>query len=68
MADIIEKANNAYLKAVGELPYELTQKQAEAVTTCLDNAVSCITGGAGTGKTITPGHKHVHLLVDHAIG
>ncbi|HAW8069587.1 TPA: AAA family ATPase, partial [Escherichia coli] len=32
-------------------PYELTKKQIEAVTTCLDNAVSCITGGAGTGKT-----------------
>lgn len=46
-----EKANSAYLKAVGELPYELTQKQTEAVTTCLDNAISCITGGAGTGKT-----------------
>ncbi|TMO54437.1 AAA family ATPase [Pseudoalteromonas phenolica] len=46
-----EKASNFYLKAVGELPYELTQKQAEAVKTCLDNAVSCITGGAGTGKT-----------------
>ena len=46
-----EQANAAYCVAVSELPYELTQKQAEAVTTCLDNAVSCITGGAGTGKT-----------------
>ena len=45
------QANAAYRAAIGELPYELTQKQAEAVTTCLDNAVSCITGGAGTGKT-----------------
>ncbi len=45
------QANAAYCAAIGELPYELTQKQAEAVTTCLDNAVSCITGGAGTGKT-----------------
>ena len=46
-----EYANSAYCSAVGELPYELTKKQIEAVTTCLDNAVSCITGGAGTGKT-----------------
>jgi exodeoxyribonuclease V alpha subunit len=46
-----ENANLAYCAAVDELPYELTQKQIEAVTTCLDSAVSCITGGAGTGKT-----------------
>ncbi|MEZ9370953.1 AAA family ATPase, partial [Shewanella sp. 10N.286.51.B2] len=46
-----EYADSAYCSAVGELPYELTKKQVEAVTTCLDNAVSCITGGAGTGKT-----------------
>lgn len=42
---------SAYSTAVDELPYELTKKQAEAVSVCLDNAVSCITGGAGTGKT-----------------
>ena len=46
-----EYANSAYCSAAGELPYDLTKKQIEAVTTCLDNAVSCITGGAGTGKT-----------------
>jgi len=46
-----EVANSAYCSAVSELPYELTKKQIEAVTTCLDYAVSCITGGAGTGKT-----------------
>ena len=46
-----EVANSAYCSAVDELPYELTNKQIEAVTTSLDNAVSCITGGAGTGKT-----------------
>ncbi|SEL28921.1 DNA helicase/exodeoxyribonuclease V, alpha subunit [Colwellia chukchiensis] len=46
-----ENANNAYISAVDELPYELTPMQSEAVVTCLDNAVSCITGGAGTGKT-----------------
>lgn len=46
-----ESAIAAYLEAVGELPYELTKKQVEAVVTCLDNALSSITGGAGTGKT-----------------
>jgi exodeoxyribonuclease V alpha subunit len=46
-----ELARSAYYSAVAELPYKLTEKQAEAVTTCMDNAVSCITGGAGTGKT-----------------
>jgi exodeoxyribonuclease V alpha subunit len=46
-----EHANLAYGTAANELPYELTQKQIEAVTTCLDNSISCITGGAGTGKT-----------------
>tara|TARA_R110001583_G_scaffold100991_1_gene247315 strand:- start:17413 stop:19056 length:1644 start_codon:yes stop_codon:yes gene_type:complete len=45
------EANHAYLTAVSELPYDLTKKQAQAVATSLDNAVSCITGGAGTGKT-----------------
>jgi len=46
-----EQANLAFISAVAELPYELTQKQSEAVLTALNNAVSCITGGAGTGKT-----------------
>lgn len=46
-----QDAYNAFDQAASELPYELTKKQAEAVTTCLDNGVSCITGGAGTGKT-----------------
>ncbi|MCS0151790.1 ATP-dependent RecD-like DNA helicase [Vibrio alginolyticus] len=46
-----ERANAAYCSAVAELPYKLTPKQTEAVTTCLDNSLSCITGGAGTGKT-----------------
>ncbi|MEW6990478.1 AAA family ATPase [Colwelliaceae bacterium 6441] len=41
----------AYLNAIAESPYELTEGQAEAVIRCLYNAVSCITGGAGTGKT-----------------
>ncbi|MCK8120930.1 AAA family ATPase [Pseudoalteromonas sp. 2CM32C] len=46
-----EYTNSAYCFAVNQLPYALTKKQIEAITTCLDNAVSCITGGAGTGKT-----------------
>ncbi|MEJ6080180.1 ATP-dependent RecD-like DNA helicase [Vibrio sp. 1-Bac 57] len=46
-----EHANLAYLSAANELPYELTERQSEAVMTALDNAVACITGGAGTGKT-----------------
>jgi len=46
-----EKAYKAFDEALKDLPYELTQKQSEAVSVCLDNVVSCITGGAGTGKT-----------------
>jgi exodeoxyribonuclease V alpha subunit len=44
-------ANQAYLAAMTELPYDLTKKQMLAVSTTLANMVSCITGGAGTGKT-----------------
>jgi exodeoxyribonuclease V alpha subunit len=46
-----ENAARAFSISVVDLPYELTEKQSHAITTCLDNAVSCITGGAGTGKT-----------------
>lgn len=46
-----QRANNAYHSAVAELPYDLTAKQTEAVKTSMNNALSCITGGAGTGKT-----------------
>lgn len=46
-----DDAEAAYCSATKELPYKLTQKQTEAVLATLDNAVSCITGGAGTGKT-----------------
>lgn len=44
-------ANEAYETAVNDLPYQLTPMQAKAVVVCLENSVSCITGGAGTGKT-----------------
>ncbi|MBC7000938.1 AAA family ATPase [Photobacterium sp. BZF1] len=46
-----EVANNAYIQAAAELPYELLARQQEAVLESLDNGVACITGGAGTGKT-----------------
>ncbi|RUM50061.1 MAG: AAA family ATPase [Marinomonas sp.] len=46
-----EKAKSAYKSAIADLSYDLTTKQDEAVRACLDNSVSCITGGAGTGKT-----------------
>ncbi|MFM5084896.1 AAA family ATPase [Aeromonas media] len=46
-----ESTNAAFVAAVNELPYELTAMQNKAVLTALDYAVSCITGGAGTGKT-----------------
>jgi exodeoxyribonuclease V alpha subunit len=45
------KADLAYRNAAAVLPYELTTLQSEAVIASLDTAVSCITGGAGTGKT-----------------
>lgn len=41
----------AMAEAVLELPYDLAERQLEAVESSLTNAVSCITGGAGTGKT-----------------
>lgn len=46
-----EHANSAYCFAKDELSYELTKIQSEAVISTLDNSISCITGGAGTGKT-----------------
>lgn len=46
-----EEVNAAFCAAIAETPYDLTKMQIEAVTTCLVNSVSCITGGAGTGKT-----------------
>lgn len=46
-----QEASRAFKISLAEVPYELTQRQADAVGTTLDNAISCITGGAGTGKT-----------------
>ena len=45
------RATAAFDQAVSDLPYPLTDKQGEAVKMALDNGLSCITGGAGTGKT-----------------
>lgn len=41
----------AYHKSMAELSYPLTTQQAAAVHMAMANSVSCITGGAGTGKT-----------------
>lgn len=41
----------AVSKAISELPYPLMAKQYEAVITSVAHSVSCISGGAGTGKT-----------------
>ena len=46
-----DQVDKAYKAAVGQLPYELTNEQCQAVANSLDNGVSLITGGAGTGKT-----------------
>ena len=38
-------------QAFAELKFELEPLQREAVLTSIENAIACITGGAGTGKT-----------------
>lgn len=50
-SDEDEAVFEALTGAVLELPYDLTERQLEAVESSLTHAVSCITGGAGTGKT-----------------
>jgi exodeoxyribonuclease V alpha subunit len=47
----IVDAEVAFKSELANLPYELTDKQRVAVLSCLDSSISCITGGAGTGKT-----------------
>ncbi|NRP10377.1 MULTISPECIES: AAA family ATPase [unclassified Marinobacterium] len=42
---------DALNQTLGTLEYELTEKQLQAVTVSLEHQISCITGGAGTGKT-----------------
>ena len=51
ITDEDENVARAQAKAVRELPYDLTERQLEAIQCSLTNLVSCITGGAGTGKT-----------------
>ena len=46
-----DEAGEAFKIELKELPYELTKKQRSAVISCIDSSISCITGGAGTGKT-----------------
>jgi exodeoxyribonuclease V alpha subunit len=42
---------HSYNEAVSQLPYDLTEEQIEAIKISLTHQISCITGGAGTGKT-----------------
>lgn len=51
MKDEDESVFKALTEAVQGLPYDLTEQQVQAVESSLTNSVSCITGGAGTGKT-----------------
>ena len=46
-----EQAQESLDNFINGLGYTLTEKQIEAVKTCVSNQISCITGGAGTGKT-----------------
>jgi exodeoxyribonuclease V alpha subunit len=48
----LSKADESLLDDVSaKLPYELTSRQRLAIITSLSEGISCITGGAGTGKT-----------------
>jgi exodeoxyribonuclease V alpha subunit len=43
--------DEAFKYATQDLPFPLAEKQVDAVLTSMEHSVSCITGGAGTGKT-----------------
>lgn len=45
-------AMNDELISVGNLPGPLSEEQCKAVCTCLNNQLSILTGGPGTGKTM----------------
>lgn len=45
------KHERAVKRAISALPYPLTDRQREAIVSSVSNSLSCITGGAGTGKT-----------------
>ncbi|WP_339804632.1 ATP-dependent RecD-like DNA helicase [uncultured Marinobacter sp.] len=51
LTDSDEAVFKALTDAVLDLPYNLTEQQVQAVESSLTNSVSCIIGGAGTGKT-----------------
>lgn len=46
-----EEENDACVKAFSSSGHELEMMQKEAIMTSVSYAISCITGGAGTGKT-----------------
>jgi exodeoxyribonuclease V alpha subunit len=46
-----EDENNACIKAFAKLSFKLEPLQTEAILTSVENTVSCIVGGPGTGKT-----------------
>ena len=46
-----EEAEQALAEYLDDLSYELTEKQKDAIRASVAAQVSCITGGAGTGKT-----------------
>lgn len=60
--------DNAHFEAVRDLPFPLTERQTEAVVSAMKNAVACITGGAGTGKTtvlrtVLRGYHHLNYII-----
>lgn len=50
-APLSEAEETILENVLAQLPYDLTEKQKLAIMTSLSEGVSCITGGAGTGKT-----------------
>jgi len=50
-SDLTTENYEIITKVASSLPYSLTERQLEAVESALMHGLSCITGGAGTGKT-----------------
>jgi len=48
---LTDREYNTIVRVASALPYGLTEKQLEAVESSLSHGLSCVTGGAGTGKT-----------------
>jgi exodeoxyribonuclease V alpha subunit len=51
ISELTPAHSNAYNDAVSTIPFPLTPKQHEAAISAVEQAVSVIIGGAGTGKT-----------------